>query len=594
MNKEEKEKNKNWFWLTVALFTISLITSFPAIFSEYLYDDYWHLSAADGRDVLELDPPFSYFSFSSGEENAVRKQKVSGWLPWWSGSELKLSFFRPFSSATIHFDYVYANGNLIWARSQSIVRFLILIAGVFSLLRMILPDRAAKFAVAAYALSTCHITVIGFIAARSTLIAVAISTWSLYCYLRWRQGGSLKWNLGAIALFALGLLSSEVSLGVPALIFAYELFGKYHSVKQRMLSMLPFVILALAFLVFYNLQGFGAFDSGLYINPFSQSTDFLNAAIPRTLSLLGELILGIPAINLLTEETRQVPVIAGVIGLTILTVGALLCWPAFDEKKRFLLKWLALGVLLSILPGIAGIIEGRAAMFSCVAVTGIAGLIIDGLLSLKGSRQRRLLHLVTALMLCCCVFISSACWRLLDGLHLNRVSKSLVTLGENSEFNCSDKAEIYVLNGSDMIVTMYSRSAVGVHQKIHFSEWHQLTASKGDIDVKRLSTEKIEIKAVEGSLIEPFFVGALFRQNGFFPLLNQVVDLGRLKVHVKEVSSNGIERLEFTISGLGDENRACLLAYNGYYLYSPKLPKVGETARFEWHPGPNERAIQFK
>jgi hypothetical protein len=98
--------------------------------------------------------------------------------------------------------------------------------------------------------------------------------------------------------------------------------------------------LAIGYLVFYKLAGYGVKGSAVYIDPISSPLQYLTDLPPKLLSLAGAMLLGVTAIIRNYPGAESIPVVAGIIGLGVLGVGLFVGRP-FEEEDGRRLKWLA-------------------------------------------------------------------------------------------------------------------------------------------------------------------------------------------------------------------------------------------------------------
>ncbi|XXF76273.1 hypothetical protein P2318_24885 [Myxococcaceae bacterium GXIMD 01537] len=334
-------------WLSLLA---ALVLALPTVWMGFMSDDYVHLLILEG--FPSLGSPFDLFRFAGGDAEGLRRMTQEGPYPWWTLPELKLAFWRPLSSALAVLDHRLFGRNPMGWHLHSLVWALSVVALFGALLRRFLPGAVGALALLVFAIDDAHAMPTLWIANRNAFVAAAPALLGLWMHLEWRENRrawALPVSLGG---FAVGLMGGESALGLFAYVLAYELLGARGAPAERLRSLAPVALLGLGYVVSYKLLGYGAFGSGSYVDPVGETGRFLVAAAGRIPTLLGGLLLGVPAdLWVLAPGGRPVLVGVGLLGVGLVALLVRAAWPSLTEDERRHCRWLFAGAFLSLLPG---------------------------------------------------------------------------------------------------------------------------------------------------------------------------------------------------------------------------------------------------
>lgn len=328
--------------------------------NNYATDDYMQDIYAQGSARLEatgllkgirvndmsffVNNQFNFFDPQSGNDEAMRNY---GALPWWTKDGAMLHLWRPVSSMTHWIDYRF------WPESPGFMQAhngVWLFAGfllVAMLFRKILPAQSVLVpALLVYGLDISIAPVVGWIAARNSLLVICFLALTLYFF---HQSFTQKNRyVLALACFLLALLSAEAGIVVAAYLAAYALFFPVATLKERCLRAMPFAIMIIIWRWFYHEQGYGAFHIGQYIDPFRSPLIFLEHSLRQFPILFVEVVSGIDALEVLTP----------VLYLDFLSVTGWLLFALFltvvirlYKRQGQILFWF-FATVLSLIPGL--------------------------------------------------------------------------------------------------------------------------------------------------------------------------------------------------------------------------------------------------
>lgn len=320
----------------------------PAIRIGWLLDDHIHRASLVSLPQLPMlrRTPFDLFHFVRDHWSFN-----SGFLPWWTSPELRVSFLRPLTGLTHAFDFSLWRDQPHWIHLHSLLwmaAIVVLAAQLYR--RLAAPPRApwaAGLAGLAFALDDAHAIPAAWIADRYALVAGLFAIAAILAHDRWRRDGWKPGGWLAPLFLGLGLLGGESALAGLAYLASHAIFVDPTSPRKRLLALAPSALVGAAWALAYRLLGCGTSHSAIYIDPGHDPLAYLRALIERApLLLMGQL--GFPPSDLASTASR--PVVLGLVLFAVagLALFAALAWPLLRRER--LARFWALGMLLSLLP----------------------------------------------------------------------------------------------------------------------------------------------------------------------------------------------------------------------------------------------------
>jgi len=126
----------------VAVLAAAALSVAELPFAAFMADDLIHLGRLEGVLPCRRLCPLELYTLSDGVPEHVRAMQDAGALPWFFGAEFKMAFLRPLTSASLAVDHALWGLWPIGYRLQSAAWFIVLVAGLGSVLRRVLPGRA--------------------------------------------------------------------------------------------------------------------------------------------------------------------------------------------------------------------------------------------------------------------------------------------------------------------------------------------------------------------------------------------------------------------------------------------------------------------
>lgn len=387
MNKIKKSlAHPSMIFVAAGLGVLCLL---PTTNSGWYMDDYWHVLAYQSAPVqheltaekYRLCGPMKMFAFLDGSEERNHKYMDIGGMPWWSYEYLKASFWRPVAVLTYELDYWLwpTNPHLMHLHSLCWYVMLILASSLF-FKRFFGSHWSMGIVALLYALNVVHLMPVSWLANRHTMLATLFGILSLYSFDRWRMENSALWGCVSVFTFLLSLLSNESGVVIIAFFFAYTIFIETTVWKEKIKTILPYIVIIILWRLVYNLLGYGAVGSGLYIDPIREPLRFLSASAERVPILLWGIIGWPPSdLYMLFSDISQ-KWYAAVSFLLLFFTGWIL-YPFWKENR--LIRFWGVSLLLSSIPLCAAVPSNRNMALPSLAAVGLLGQSLQMLPEMK-------------------------------------------------------------------------------------------------------------------------------------------------------------------------------------------------------------------
>jgi len=349
-----------------ALVLLALVLLVPGLRVGALLDDWFHSYDAHAQAPW-TQRLFGLYEFFHANE--VGLARAEGILPWWSDDRLSIAFFRPLSSLFLSLDHLLLDGAGFWSHLQSLAWYALGVWAAWRVLRLLFGASTARWAALIFALSSCHVLPLAFVAALHSHVTAVFAFLCFECLIRAVRSESRRFLLLSLVLFGLALAAGESAIVILPLAVGYVWAERGPYAALRRLA--PHIGIALAFMAFYFASDFGTHHSGAYLQP--GSVEFFLAAPERWLVLVGGLLAGVPP-DFWLFGAAPVLVAGGVLGLVL---GAVVLRSVMEQLAepvaRYLVGLLA-GALVSLLPLAAGVPGGRLLVLPSLASAALFGI----------------------------------------------------------------------------------------------------------------------------------------------------------------------------------------------------------------------------
>ena len=374
--------------LPVAVVLIALVLTLPSLWTGLQVDDLLQ------RLVLQRHPlaavhhgsPMAMFDFADGDPQRAREAMDTGFLPWWTWEKVRLRFCRPAAVLTHWLDYRLWPDNLVVMHLHSLAWFGALVFVAALVYRRFMGiGWASGLAALLYAVEDAHSIPAGWLANRNGLLAALFGLLVVLTHDKWRSaegggrsaeeegGGGIVWLMVGLALLLLAVLSNEGGMAACAYLFAYAAFLDKGPWRARVMSLVPYAALIVAWRVGYNALGFGTWGSELYVDPAQSPLRFLQVLCLRAPVLLFAQW-AVPLSDLFTFLPPMVQYVYWAVAVAFCLTLLAVVWPVLrkDPAARF---W-GLGMVLSLAPVCATFPMDRLLLFAGVGAMGLLACFI--------------------------------------------------------------------------------------------------------------------------------------------------------------------------------------------------------------------------
>lgn len=464
-----------------------------------------------------------------------------GALPWWSDPQLRLSALRPLASGLIYFD--------VWALStwgahlHSLIWWVALLVALHWTLRQVLTPGWAVLAVALYAFDDCHIYPLAWLANRTALISMFFAVLALGMHLRWREAGERYGKWAGPLCGVIALSGGEYGICGLAYVAAYELVGSRQAIGLRLRALLPYIVAVLVYLLLHRGLGFGAKASAVYVDPFAEPLNYVDAVVERVPLLLGDMLSGI-------DVARVGALVATYPLASLVVVFALIAWGASERaswsvQQRATLRWALLGSALALLPVASSFLSARLTVAAALGThVLLAGLVVRSYARGKQLRSARTwLGLVLSLTVLSAHMAGAAYWGQLATTELRVFNQRArqVALAMRVEDDDVRQQRWVLFAAADPVVMLYPPQLRRLAGHPLPRAWWVLSLAPSVHRIRRVSPRALEITVDQGAMLqrplEQFF---RHPEHGFQAL--QTVALDGLDITVLDVDDFGAPR----------------------------------------------------
>lgn len=357
--------------LSWRLVVLVLILGAPALWIGFVIDDYAHRGALLGKGPTgEAFPsPFHLFSFLDGDPETTERLIEWGLMPWWTSKTASISFWRPVTAFTHWIDHqLWPNAPMLM-HLQSLLWYVGLVVLATLFYARIGPSAAvAGLAALIFAVDESHAFTMGWLANRNIGLAAFWGVACLLCHDRWRAEGRNVFAAFAVLALVVSVHANEGGISTTAYLFAYALFVDKTPLRSRILALVPYAVVIVAWRVYYNLLGFGAEGSPLYTDPVREPLRFVESLVMRAPAYLAGQWLNFPMESQVVTGRANDPVIWTVLVLIAVGIAWVMRRTFFaSDQSRF---WLT-GMALSVVPACATIPSNRMLVFVSLGGAGL-------------------------------------------------------------------------------------------------------------------------------------------------------------------------------------------------------------------------------
>ncbi len=564
---------------------VGVVLMLPSLGTGLALDDYFHilrLRPEPGIEGIEYRP-LDIFAFAQGDAEQIRALVDEGVFGWWADPSVRLSFWRPISSLSHYLDSLLWPDRPALMHGQNLLWFAALLAIVSALLRRFEPRTwVAGLALWLYAVDDAHGWTVGWVAHRNALVAAVLALPALLCHQHLRRRG---WQPGAWLgplFLALGLLAGESAIAVTAYLFAFAVTLDSGPWKARLGCLWPYAAVVVGWRLLYSGLGYGAFASGVYVDPAREPIRFLVQMAEHLPPILhGQLGPLTSDLWIFVSSSARPWIWTGMV-LTLGLVAALFAATMRrDPRARF---W-ALGMVLAAIPVCSTFPSDRLLLLVGLGGAGLISCLLSELMAPGTSRRgraRRFPLLVWVRMSCCAALVAVhlvlapflAPFRAQIARHMDLMYQAVDrTVPKTEEITSQTLVSI---NGPIEILLSYlavARQARGEPRPVAV---RMLASAVFELEVTRLAADALRIRRHRGHLrlrLEQMLRGPSRRLAA-----GEIVEISGLTVEVVSLTADGWpSELELRFDVPLEDPSLHWVRWDrfGFVPYAP--PAVGET-----------------
>ena len=563
--------------LLVAVVTIVLLLCLPALQSQLRTDDWVQLVVTKGYVDGFGSAPWDLYAYKPRNSPFYEHYYNLGVIPWWSGKDTYMHFFRPLGSLNLSMDYLFLDDypklrqlqNLLWYAAGMIVFF-------FCLRQYFKSGVLIALVILIYGIDDSKGQVVSWLANRNTLIATFFGLLSLVCLRKWSLSARYAYLWLSLGSIMLALLCTEGATAFFAYAFAY-LVVMHQGDKIRAIA--PFALILCFYSLLYVNFDYGVGGVYYYISPLDLP-ELGKALFNRAPFLLAATMTGIPADYWLVFQHLE-PWIALAVNLGSLVVSVSFCLLIWKYTKEVpSIRFWLLGGMLSVLVTMLGPPAERHTLFPSFGISVVMGYLLwSGIRQFSLSRLKTLPGFALTVLAVYIVAVHI-------GHSGNRLRTQSAGPGEYSTLNAINLAladvkkleekQVVSLNPfADILVTYNYFQRLGLNQTIPASYLTLTAGFNGDVTVERETANRLNVYSDEALLSHGDLAFRYPTQR--FTDSERVVKPG-FSATVSKVNAAG-EPLEvsYQFEKSLSEDVYVFLAWDNGRVSRVEMPPVGET-----------------
>lgn len=358
-------------WAAPAAVVLALLLTFRSVGNGLDADDYFHRAIIQGspRFSAYIGGPRDMFRFMPRDPGRTQALMDVGFLPWWTYPPLKVEFFQLLTVETHILDYRLWPDRPDLMHIHSLAWFALLVFLAARFYRRVLGATwMAGAAALLLAVDDAHGTPVGWICNRNVMLAACFGFGSLIAHDAWRRQGRRWAFFPALLLWACSLCSKEEGIATSAYLIAYALWLDEATLPRRLLTLVPYGAVLVAWRIVRDGLGYGVADFGVYVDPITDPARYVAALVERyPIFLLGQWGFPPSDVTVLMRKILATPIWWS--ALSFACVLGLVFWPLLRRDR--LARFFATGMLLAIVPVCATFPTDRLLMFSGLGAMGL-------------------------------------------------------------------------------------------------------------------------------------------------------------------------------------------------------------------------------
>ncbi len=298
------EEHRRPGWVLAAL---ALVLYGPTLLVPFVVDDYRNLRVMEAYRLGER-PRLDLYRFFSADGNGAA-QRAAGLTPWWVSDGLRFEYVRPLAEWSLYLDYLIWGGRAAGHRLAAVGLFVAAVWLVLALMRAVQPDEArARWAALLFAVASCHVVTVVFVAARCDLLVTVLSVAALLAAVRFVRGGPVWWLPAVAILYLAALLSKETAaalwVAVPALCLAAAARRRAPAAGRTVVVTATMLVVACGWYAWYRAQQ-TEINVACLLDPLARPGEYMLEAPRRMISALATWLIPFNPALLLYDGSRS-------------------------------------------------------------------------------------------------------------------------------------------------------------------------------------------------------------------------------------------------------------------------------------------------
>lgn len=455
-----------------------------------------------------INNQFNFFDPQLGNNTAMQNY---GSLPWWTKPSARLHLWRPLSSLTHWLDYQLFPQSPYLMHLHNAMWLILSFVLVFLLYRtFLLPPALFFLAIIIYSVDVSIAPVVGWIAARNSLLVLTFLPMCLY----FLHKASTRKAYYAMALlcYLLALLSAEAGIVVLAYALPYLLFVNKGKLWQRILLALPFLVITIIWRYYYQLQGYGSVGISQYIDPVTGFSAFAHHAITQFPLLFLEVITGVDSLEVIfsTHWIAIFQYVGWVLALALLY----LCF-MWRARYQYLLFWY-FSCVLSLVPGLVMYsTDPRIVIYAHISFAVLAAYIIYEYwhrFTISAGIKRWLSFFIVSVV---ATFL--ICLQMIAMLLVNYLVLATQVLDPNKDYKLNygfsqlidNRDHVVLINYPDAFRLMYYPYLAEQEGFVLPKTLRQISYAQNSLTIKRLTNDTYQIAPEGGFMLHPSDIKAI-------------------------------------------------------------------------------------
>ncbi|MCG8569468.1 MAG: hypothetical protein MJB14_04960 [Spirochaetes bacterium] len=570
---------------TVFIILLGIGLTIPSLFTGLQLDDYIIQDKLTKNETNKDNNGslFGLFTFVSGDEEEKGRMLDTGQLSWWLFEDAKISFFRPLSELSHWLDY------RLWPSHPWLMHLhnVILYGAILGLLALFFKKTIgtpwlAGFALLFFAIDNNHAIAVEWISNRNALLAALWGISVLIFHHQWRTGGSVLSIILSSLFLLLSLLSAEAGLAFTAYLFAYEIFMKNDTWRNKVLALLPYFMIVLPWYLYRSSMGYGAVQAGIYVDPGANPLLFLILLLEKIPIFIFTQFFELDG-SLFMIAPFGVTTLIWLMMLFVSVLFFLILFPLLKEDK--VAKFFGLSFLLCLIPISAAVPSNRNLFIASIAGAGLLARFVSAVISPENEiynfKKSKKLSFIFFNILMILNLLSSPISMathppIFKNLMENIFTKPVLALSDSINI---EGQSIMILNPPRGNYLFYFPYISRAFERPMPKSVRSISAETRKIEIETISQTSIIATVLE----EPYHFGEHFTNiamhaKGSKKAAGQKQVMKDLVVEILELNKKSLpKKVKFTFKNPIEESDIIFVRWNGKKYIQQKMPETGNS-----------------